>query len=230
MTDPADEGTVDDGTSPSPSSGADAAKEALARARSAARAAPSEPRPGGRGTTRRPGTRPAAPGHSGPGPDARDPQLLGPSVDRLLRERGWEQPAAVGGLTGRWAQIVGADVAEHVVPETFEPAPTGRGLLLVLRADSTAWATTMQYMLPAVRARIDAELGAGAVSDITILGPAAARATPTGEPRGSCWTPASHLRRAATACSRRGKAAQPCATPADISPVEAAACAALWVP
>ena len=91
----------------------------------------------------------------------------------MLRERGWEAPTAVGGLTGRWPEIVGADVAEHVVPETFEQAPDGRGLLLVLRADSTAWATTMQYMLPAVRARIDSELGSGTVRDIRILGPAA---------------------------------------------------------
>jgi predicted nucleic acid-binding Zn ribbon protein len=99
--------------------------------------------------------------------------LLGSSVEKLLRERGWEQPTAAGGLTGRWAEIVGVDVAEHVQVETFEPSPDGRGLVLVLRADSTAWATTLQYMLPALRTRIDAELGAGAVRDITVLGPAA---------------------------------------------------------
>lgn len=145
----------------------DAAKEALARARAAAAAAPYvAPR---RGSTRRP-TPPTA---SGSGPDARDPRLLGASVDALLRERGWTESAAVGGLTGRWADIVGADVAEHVVPETFEQAPDGRGLVLVLRADSTAWATTLQYMLPALRTRIDEELGAGTVRDISVLGPAA---------------------------------------------------------
>jgi predicted nucleic acid-binding Zn ribbon protein len=146
----------------------DAAKEALARARAAAAAAPRTPVP-----RRRTGSRPVAPSVSGSGPDARDPRLLGASVEALLRERGWTESAAVGGLTGRWADIVGADVAEHVVPETFEQAPDGRGLLLVLRADSTAWATTLQYMLPALRTRIDDELGAGTVADISILGPAA---------------------------------------------------------
>ncbi|MFN8159302.1 MAG: DciA family protein [Candidatus Nanopelagicales bacterium] len=146
----------------------DAAKEALARARAAAAASPRVT-----STPDRRRTAPAAPAASGSGPDARDPRLLGPSVDALLRERGWTQSAAVGGLTGRWADIVGADVAEHVVPETFEQAPDGRGLLLVLRADSTAWATTLQYMLPALRTRIDEELGAGTVADISVLGPAA---------------------------------------------------------
>lgn len=147
----------------------DAAKEALARARAAAAA---NPRPTA-APKRSTGARPVAPSASGSGPDARDPRLLGPSVEALLRERGWTESAAVGGLTGRWADIVGADVAEHVVPETFEQAPDGRGLLLVLRADSTAWATTLQYMLPALRSRIDEELGAGTVADISVLGPAA---------------------------------------------------------
>ena len=155
-------------------SGIDAAKEALARARAASsaagRRAPSGP--SGSSTSRRP-TRRTPDVRSGPGPDARDPMTLGSSVDRLLRDRGWEQPTAAGGLTGRWAEIVGPDVAEHVVVETFEPAADGRGLLLVLRADSTAWATTLQYMLPALRTRVDAELGAGAVREITVLGPAA---------------------------------------------------------
>jgi predicted nucleic acid-binding Zn ribbon protein len=162
--------STEDGTEAPPDdafaalSGADAAKEALARARAAAAAAPrsrSGPRPS-TGSTARSGAR----------SDDRDPQLLGTSVDRLLRDRGWTEPAAVGGLTGRWAEIVGADVAEHVRPETFEQAADGRGLMLVLRADSTAWATTLTYMLPQVRARIDAELGTGVVRDISILGPA----------------------------------------------------------
>jgi predicted nucleic acid-binding Zn ribbon protein len=155
----------DDAESGTPS-GADAAKEALARARAAAKAAP---RPDPRRTSgRAPAGRP-----SGPGADDRDPQLLGPSVEALLRERGWTESAAVGGLTGRWADIVGPDVAEHVRPETFETAPDGRGLLLVLRADSTAWATSLQFMLPRLRSRIDEELGAGTVRDISVLGPSA---------------------------------------------------------
>lgn len=150
-------------------SGVDAAKEALARARAASSAA-------GRSGASRSGSprrTPPTERRSGPGPDGRDPVPLGSSVERLLRERGWEQPTAAGGLTGRWVEIVGPDVAEHVLVETFEPAPDGRGLLLVLRADSTAWATTLQYMLPTLRTRIDAELGSGAVRDITVLGPAA---------------------------------------------------------
>lgn len=155
-------------------SGIDAAKEALARARAASSTAPDR-RATGSTSSRRP-RRPRGQDpdpRSGPGPDARDPQLLGPSIDRIMRERGWEQPTAVGGLTGRWAEIVGADVAEHVRPETFEPAADGRGLLLVLRADSTTWAYSMRQLLPNLRTRLDAELGPGTIRDISVLGPAA---------------------------------------------------------
>jgi predicted nucleic acid-binding Zn ribbon protein len=157
-----------------PLTGIDAAKEALARARAASRVAPGTPAPSSGGSSSARRRRPSGEGgFSGAGPDARDPQLLGSSVQRMLKERGWEEPTAVGGLTGRWAEIVGADVAEHVVPETFEQAPDGRGLLLVLRADSTAWASSMRLLLPDLRRRIDAELGAGTVRDISVLGPAA---------------------------------------------------------
>jgi predicted nucleic acid-binding Zn ribbon protein len=174
-----DDGTSTDGTGGSGaedapvSSGSDAAKEALARARAAAGSAQAASRAAG-GPNRNRSRRPTTPGsYSGSGPDGRDPQLFGTSIERMLRERGWEQPTAVGGLTGRWAEIVGPDVAEHVVPETFEPASDGPGLLLVLRADSSAWAYTMRNLLPDLRRRIDHELGAGAVRDITVLGPAA---------------------------------------------------------
>ncbi len=171
---PEDDGTPEGAEETPALSGIDAAKEALARARAASSTAPDR-RATGATSSRRP-RRPRgqdADSRSGPGPDARDPQLLGPSIDRIMRERGWEQPTAVGGLTGRWAEIVGADVAEHVRPETFEPAPDGRGLLLVLRADSTTWAYSMRQLLPNLRTRLDAELGPGTIRDISVLGPAA---------------------------------------------------------
>ena len=173
---PADEDETTSGAEEpdrSVSSRSDAAKEALARARAAAGSAQAAARESGAPNRTRP-RRPSTSGsYSGSGPDGRDPQLFGTSLERILAERGWEQPTAVGGLTGRWAEIVGTDVAEHVVPETFGPSPDGAGLLLVLRADSSAWAYTMRTLLPDLRRRIDLELGAGAVRDISVLGPAA---------------------------------------------------------
>ncbi|CAM5331584.1 DciA family protein [Streptomyces hirsutus] len=52
--------------------------------------------------------------------DRRDPMALGAAINRLLTERGWEAPAAVGGVMGRWPEIVGEDVAKHCEPERYD--------------------------------------------------------------------------------------------------------------
>lgn len=147
-----------------PVAGADAAREALARARAAARehgVASSSGRPG------RP--RRSTPQRSSSGPDARDPQLLGESVRRLVSDQGWSGPAAVAGVVSSWDQIVGPEVAAHVVPETFDVEQGN----LVLRADSSAWASVLRLQLGQLSARVSEQVGPGIVRTISVLGPAA---------------------------------------------------------
>ena len=97
----------------------------------------------------------------------RDPLTLGDAVADLLADRGWTRASAAASLTSRWPEVVGADLAAHVVPESFDD---GR---LVLRAESTAWATQVRLLLPQVRAAIDTAVGAGVVADISVVGPQA---------------------------------------------------------
>ena len=104
---------------------------------------------------------------SGPRSDGRDPKRLADAVDALLIEQGWSTANAVANLTTRWQEVVGADLADHVVPESFTE---GR---LVLRADSTAWATQVRLLLPQLRAAVDREVGRGVVADISVVGPQA---------------------------------------------------------
>ena len=80
-------------------------------------------------------------------------------------ERGWSEPIAVGGVEGRWPQIVGVDIAAHCVPEEFE---AGR---LTVRTDSTAWATQVRMLAPSLLARLNDDLGAGTVTHLQVLGP-----------------------------------------------------------
>lgn len=118
-------------------------------------------------------SRPSSPRRRGatPGGNAvatsRDPQLIGAAVERLVSEQDWTEDLLAAGLTTRWAQIVGQDLADHVVPESFDPQ-TRR---LLLRAESTAWATQVKLLLPTLRARIGEEVGP--VGVIEIAGPAA---------------------------------------------------------
>lgn len=83
----------------------------------------------------------------------------------MVGERGWEVPVAVGGIAGRWPELVGAQVAEHCLPEGFADG------VLTVRADSTAWATQVRLLAPTLVQRLNVELGSGTVRSVTVLGP-----------------------------------------------------------
>ena len=68
------------------------------------------------------------------------------------------------GVFGRWASIVGSEVAAHCVPESFAE---GR---LKVRTDSTAWATQLRLLAPNVVRRMNEELGHGTVTVIDVIG------------------------------------------------------------
>ncbi|MFI2431634.1 DUF721 domain-containing protein [Streptomyces sp. NPDC018693] len=145
------------GTQPS---GVDLARVALRAAREQARArgdAVQQKKQARRGGGLRSGAR----------ADGRDPMALGAAINRLLTERGWEAPAAVGGVMGRWPQIVGEDVAKHCVPERYDEDER----VLVVRCDSTAWATNLRLLAPTLVARLNEDLGHGAVRQIKVQGP-----------------------------------------------------------
>lgn len=135
------------------------AREALNRAKAAARAK---------------GLRPGSPARRSPlaephshakGPGARDPQLMSDVLARLLRDKGWTADVSVGGVIGRWREVVGDQVADHCQPETFEEK------VLVVRADSTAWATQVRLLVPTLLRRLAEEVGEGVVEQVTVLGP-----------------------------------------------------------
>ncbi|MFD0316143.1 DUF721 domain-containing protein [Streptomyces flavalbus] len=152
---PADPGKA----APAAPSGVDLARVALRAAREQARARGDAVRQ--RKQARRGGLR------SGARADGRDPMALGSAINRLITERGWEAPAAVGGVMGRWPQIVGEDVAKHCVPERYDEDER----VLVVRCDSTAWATNLRLLAPTLVARLNEDLGHGAVRQIKVLGP-----------------------------------------------------------
>ncbi|MER7755959.1 DciA family protein [Kitasatospora sp. NPDC097643] len=106
---------------------------------------------------------------SGARSDGRDPVPLGAALNRLLTERGWESSAAVGGVMGRWPQIVGPDIAAHCHPSSYDDAEA----VLTVQCDSTAWATQLRWLARQLVARLNHELGHGTVRVIKVLGPAA---------------------------------------------------------
>jgi len=103
---------------------------------------------------------------SGAHPDDRDPQTLDSTIGRLISEQGWSTDVRVHGVFSRWEHLVGRDVAQHCAPEAFAE---GR---LVVRTDSTAWATQMRLLAPTILRRLNEELGEGTVTLIDVQAPA----------------------------------------------------------
>jgi predicted nucleic acid-binding Zn ribbon protein len=148
--------------------GVDAVRAALNRARAAAAARglrPGTPPPPSASARRR---RLAGESRrSGAYPDARDPQLVGSSIERMVAERGWSAPVAVGGVIGRWDAVVGAETAAHCHPESFNEG------VLTVRTDSTAWATQLKLLVPALMRRLAEEVGEQTVRKVVVRGPTA---------------------------------------------------------
>ena len=102
---------------------------------------------------------------SGAHPDDRDPQSMDATLGRFVTEQGWETELRVHGVFSRWEAIVGREVGQHVSPQSFAD---GR---LVVRTDSTAWATQMKLLAPDVVRRLNEVLGDQTVQVIDVEGP-----------------------------------------------------------
>lgn len=102
---------------------------------------------------------------AGPRRDGGDPQLFGRAIADLLADRGWERSAAVGAVFGRWATIVGPDLAMHTRPESFDDGE------VLIAADSTAWATQVRLLARTLVRRLNEELGEGTVKKVKVRGP-----------------------------------------------------------
>jgi predicted nucleic acid-binding Zn ribbon protein len=143
--------------------GADLARDALAAAREATAAKRKEQaaeqrgiRPKARGRRRR---------WSGPGPDNRDPQPFGRAVSRVAMDRGWSNRLTDATVLGRWPTLVGPDIADHCTPVSLRDGE------LVLKAESTAWATQLRTLQRQILQRLAAAVGPDVVKRIRVTGP-----------------------------------------------------------
>jgi predicted nucleic acid-binding Zn ribbon protein len=121
--------------------------------------------PARRKALREGGARPR--GYSGPGPDPRDPQPLGAMLAKLMKDRGWQRPAAEARLFGMWESVVGAELAGHSRPVKLEQGE------LTVEAESTAWATQLRLLTTKLLGRIADGVGRGVVTKLTVHGPVA---------------------------------------------------------
>ena len=107
------------------------------------------------------------PQRSGARADDRDPQLVSDAMGRLIDNLGWGRELNVHMVMGRWSELVGSAIADHATPESY------RDGVLVVRAESTTWASALRLEAPRVVAILNADLGQGTITSIEVRGPSA---------------------------------------------------------
>jgi len=137
-------------TQPHDPQGLDLAKQVAARAAGGGRP------PGAVG-------RPPRPPKRRPG----DLEPVGDVLAEVIEEAGWSARIGLASLLGRWTELVGPANAEHSKPEGYEDR------VLTIRAESTAWATSMRQLAPQLVATLNAKLGDGTVTRVVVIGPQA---------------------------------------------------------
>jgi predicted nucleic acid-binding Zn ribbon protein len=150
---------------PSADRGADLARAALARAKAGRGAAPVAGRGAAAARRRLAGARAREAGWTSAGPDERDPQKIGSTINDLVDGRGWQRTTRIATVLACWEQIVGPQIADHCQPEAINDTE------LILAAESTSWATQLRLLAPGLIGRVDELLGQGLVTSIRVHGP-----------------------------------------------------------
>ncbi len=88
---------------------------------------------------------------------------MGDLLGELTSARGWAPRLRDARVHGRWSQIVGPELAAHVQPVRLH------GGVLVVRAESSPWATQVRYLSAHVAERANEILGPGSVRRVNVV-------------------------------------------------------------
>jgi predicted nucleic acid-binding Zn ribbon protein len=83
----------------------------------------------------------------------REPIPLSTSLDAVIRSLRGPDRRQIGGLFGRWDEVVGQQVAAHVRPVKLDQG------VLVVEVDEPAWATQVTLMSGRLRERLAESAG-----------------------------------------------------------------------
>lgn len=103
-----------------------------------------------------------------------EPQSLSDALARFVDGRGWHERLRDSAVHTRWIDIAGDELAHHVTPVRL------RGGVLVVRAESGAWAAQLRYLSPWLLQRAQEVLGAERVNRVQIISGAQEPGSDTG--------------------------------------------------
>ena len=94
--------------------------------------------------------------------DPPEPRPLKASLDRVARSLGGPDSGSLSGLFGRWADIVGPQLAAHARPVSLSSG------VLVVAVTEPAWATQLTYLDGELLGRFREALGDGVVERVEV--------------------------------------------------------------
>lgn len=94
---------------------------------------------------------------------ARAPRPVGDLLRGLVERRGWNERLRGAAVFVRWEELVGPELSRRCRPVRLA------GGLLVVRAESPAWAAEVAYLVGEVIARATEVIGHGLVRDIRVV-------------------------------------------------------------
>ncbi|HEY8340974.1 MAG TPA: DUF721 domain-containing protein [Egibacteraceae bacterium] len=95
-------------------------------------------------------------------PEGPEPAPLGEVLRRVVERRGWDRRLEGARVHQVWEEIAGEELARHAQPVRLV------GGVLVVRAESAAWATQVRYLAGTLMERANAVLGPGQVTKVTV--------------------------------------------------------------
>lgn len=91
-----------------------------------------------------------------------DPSAVADALAAVVARRGWDQRLRGARVHEHWQEIVGEQLARHVRPVRLH------GGVLVLEAESAAWATQVRYLVGDVKRQANEVLGEGQVRQVSV--------------------------------------------------------------
>ncbi|WP_374008876.1 DUF721 domain-containing protein [Leifsonia sp. LS-T14] len=95
----------------------------------------------------------------------RDPHGVGDVMDALATQLGWTSALAQSDLLEQWRELAGEETAKHAIPDQITDG------VLVIRCDSTAWATQLRMMRTELLKRIAEQFPEAGIESIRFQGP-----------------------------------------------------------
>jgi predicted nucleic acid-binding Zn ribbon protein len=91
-----------------------------------------------------------------------DPKPVGAGLDRVVKGLGGPSVETVGGVFGRWGEIVGDQIAAHTRPLAV------RDGALQVAVDDPAWAPELRFLEPRILERLEAVLGTDEIDRVEV--------------------------------------------------------------